>query len=199
MLFAPSGKGRKRQKKGEKGRLRPISRKGGQTPLKPLFVTPHLRQPNTVILCACSHPGTVLTQPRCRCQLPPPGETHVLQADAWANRSFNSLGRAEILEQRTGAIPLSELLATLQVLLADRDSTVSVKELFITICSLVVECILAASSSVPGRNYTPPPPVPPFLPRRHFQGGGGGGCILKPPAAGFSRPPPPPLLHAPHP
>ena len=40
MLFAPSGKGRKRQKKGEKGRLRPISRKGGQTALKPPFVTP---------------------------------------------------------------------------------------------------------------------------------------------------------------
>ena len=40
MLFAPSGKGRKRQKKGEKGRFRPISRKGGQTPLKPPFVTP---------------------------------------------------------------------------------------------------------------------------------------------------------------
>ena len=40
MLLAPSGKGRKRQKKGEKGRFRPISRKGGQTPLKPPFVTP---------------------------------------------------------------------------------------------------------------------------------------------------------------
>ena len=40
MLFAPSGKGRKRQKKGEKGRFRPISGKGGQTPLKPPFVTP---------------------------------------------------------------------------------------------------------------------------------------------------------------
>ena len=40
MLFAPSGKGRKRQKKGEKGRFRPISRKGGQTPLKPPFVRP---------------------------------------------------------------------------------------------------------------------------------------------------------------
>ena len=40
VLFAPSGKGWKRQKKGEKGRLRPISRKGGQTPLKPPFVTP---------------------------------------------------------------------------------------------------------------------------------------------------------------
>ena len=33
-------KGRKRQKKGEKGRFWPISRKGGQTPLKPPFVTP---------------------------------------------------------------------------------------------------------------------------------------------------------------
>ena len=40
VLFAPSGKGRKRQKKGEKGRFRPISRKAGQTPLKPPFVTP---------------------------------------------------------------------------------------------------------------------------------------------------------------
>ena len=39
MLFRPSGKGRKRQKKGEKGRFRPISGKGGQTPLKPPFVT----------------------------------------------------------------------------------------------------------------------------------------------------------------
>ena len=38
--FAPSGKGRKRQEKGEKGRFRPISGKGGQTPLKPPFVTP---------------------------------------------------------------------------------------------------------------------------------------------------------------
>ena len=40
VLFAPSGKGRKRQKKGEKGRFRPISEKGGQPPLKPPFVTP---------------------------------------------------------------------------------------------------------------------------------------------------------------
>ena len=40
VLFVPSGKGRKRQKKGEKGRFWPISRKGGQTPLKPPFVTP---------------------------------------------------------------------------------------------------------------------------------------------------------------
>ena len=40
MLFGPSGKGQKRQKKGEKGRFRPISRMGGQTPLKPPFVTP---------------------------------------------------------------------------------------------------------------------------------------------------------------
>ena len=31
---------RKRAKKGEKGRFRPISGKGGQTPLKPPFVTP---------------------------------------------------------------------------------------------------------------------------------------------------------------
>ena len=40
MLFAPSGKGRKRQKKGEKGGFRPISRKSGQAPLKPPSVTP---------------------------------------------------------------------------------------------------------------------------------------------------------------
>ena len=40
MLLAPSGKGRKRQKKGDFGRFWPISRKGGQTPLKPPFVTP---------------------------------------------------------------------------------------------------------------------------------------------------------------
>ena len=40
VLFAPSGKGQKRQKKGEKGRFRAISRKGGQAPLKPPFVTP---------------------------------------------------------------------------------------------------------------------------------------------------------------
>ena len=40
VLFAPSGKGRKRQKKGEKGRFRLISGKGSQTPLKPPFVTP---------------------------------------------------------------------------------------------------------------------------------------------------------------
>ena len=40
MLLAPSGKRRKRQKKGDFGRFRPISRKGGQTPLKPPFVTP---------------------------------------------------------------------------------------------------------------------------------------------------------------
>ena len=40
VLFRPSGKGRKRQKKGDFGRFRPISGKGGQTPLKPPFVTP---------------------------------------------------------------------------------------------------------------------------------------------------------------
>ena len=37
MLFGPSGKWRKRQKKGEKGRFRPISGTEGQTPLS---VTP---------------------------------------------------------------------------------------------------------------------------------------------------------------
>ena len=30
--------------KGDKGRFRPISKKGSQTPLTPQFVTPHLRQ-----------------------------------------------------------------------------------------------------------------------------------------------------------
>ena len=35
VLFAPSGKGRKRQKKGEKRRFRPISRQGGQTVTPP--------------------------------------------------------------------------------------------------------------------------------------------------------------------
>ena len=40
VLFVPPGKGRKRLKKGEKGRFLPISGKGGQTPLKPPFVTP---------------------------------------------------------------------------------------------------------------------------------------------------------------
>ena len=47
VLLAPSGKGRKRQKKGDFGRFRPISRKGGQTPLiSPHLLHPHLRQPN---------------------------------------------------------------------------------------------------------------------------------------------------------
>ena len=45
VLFTPSGKERKRQKKGEKGRFWPISRMGGQTPLKPHLLHPHLRQP----------------------------------------------------------------------------------------------------------------------------------------------------------
>ena len=40
MLFAPHGKGRKKKKTGKKGQFWPISRKGGQTPLKPPFVTP---------------------------------------------------------------------------------------------------------------------------------------------------------------
>ena len=40
MLFPPSGKGRKRQKRGEKGRFRPISTTGGQTPLNPICYTP---------------------------------------------------------------------------------------------------------------------------------------------------------------
>ena len=40
VLFGPSEKVRKRQKKAEKTRFRPISGTGGQTPLKPPFVTP---------------------------------------------------------------------------------------------------------------------------------------------------------------
>ena len=40
MLFGPSRKGLKRQRKGGKGRKMPVSRKGSQTPLKPPFVTP---------------------------------------------------------------------------------------------------------------------------------------------------------------
>ena len=40
MLLAPSRKGRQRQKKGAKGRFQPTSRTGGETPLKPPFVTP---------------------------------------------------------------------------------------------------------------------------------------------------------------
>ena len=39
-LFGPSGKGEKRQNKGEKRGCQPISKKGGQTPLKPPFVIP---------------------------------------------------------------------------------------------------------------------------------------------------------------
>ena len=49
MLFVPSGKGRKRQKKGEKGRFRPISGKGGQTPLKPPFVKPPFAAPRETL------------------------------------------------------------------------------------------------------------------------------------------------------
>ena len=43
--FASSGKERKRQKTGEKGRFRPISGKGGSSPLKPPFVTPPFAAP----------------------------------------------------------------------------------------------------------------------------------------------------------
>ena len=42
---------RQRQKKGAKGRFRPISRKGDQTPLSPHLLHPHLRQPK------CGHPN----------------------------------------------------------------------------------------------------------------------------------------------
>ena len=48
VLFGPSGKGQTRQKKGGKGRFRPISRKGGQTPLKPPFVTPPFAAATTI-------------------------------------------------------------------------------------------------------------------------------------------------------
>ena len=41
-LDAPE-KGKKIQKNGEKGRFRPIFRKGGQTQLKPDLLHPHLR------------------------------------------------------------------------------------------------------------------------------------------------------------
>ena len=51
MLFRPSRKGRKRQKKGGKGRFRPISGKGGQTPLKPPFVTPPFATAQVIFLC----------------------------------------------------------------------------------------------------------------------------------------------------
>ena len=53
MLLAPSGKGRKRQKKGDFGRFRPISRKGGQTPLKPPFVTPPFAAAQQVAFFCC--------------------------------------------------------------------------------------------------------------------------------------------------
>ena len=45
VLFAPSEKGQKRQKKGGKGQFRPISRKGGH-PLSTHLLHPHSRQPN---------------------------------------------------------------------------------------------------------------------------------------------------------
>ena len=52
MLFAPSGKRAKRQKRAKKADFWPISRKGGQTPLKPPFVTPPFA---TAQLKAISH------------------------------------------------------------------------------------------------------------------------------------------------
>ena len=57
VLFRPSGKGRKRQKKGRKGRFRLLSGKGGQTPLKPPFVTPICGNP-ILHLHAASVEGT---------------------------------------------------------------------------------------------------------------------------------------------
>ena len=44
--------------KGEKGRFRPISRKGGQTPLKPQFVAPPFAAPQNSVLSGCG-PGTL--------------------------------------------------------------------------------------------------------------------------------------------
>ena len=47
MLFAPSGKGRQRQKKGEKGRLWPrFPGRAARHPLSPHLLHPHLRHPN---------------------------------------------------------------------------------------------------------------------------------------------------------
>ena len=49
VVIGLSGKGQKRKIKGGKGRKKPIPRKGGQTPLKPPFVTPPLRPPNVFL------------------------------------------------------------------------------------------------------------------------------------------------------
>ena len=57
MLFSPSGRGRKRQKKGEKGRFRPLSGRGGQTPLKPPFVTPPFAAAQFAICDCDAHRG----------------------------------------------------------------------------------------------------------------------------------------------
>ena len=46
VLLAPSGKGRKRQKKGEKGRF---PGRAARHPLSPHLLHPHFRQPNLVI------------------------------------------------------------------------------------------------------------------------------------------------------
>ena len=62
VLFAPSEKWRKGQKKAEKGRFRPISRKGSQTPLKPPFVTPPFAAASMVIGPLGGGP-TVLQEP----------------------------------------------------------------------------------------------------------------------------------------
>ena len=64
MLFRPSAKGRKKQEKGEKGRFRPISGKGGRTPLKPPFVTPTICGSPKTVPVPRSLPGkTVPTVP----------------------------------------------------------------------------------------------------------------------------------------
>ena len=50
VLFAPSRKGRKRQKNGERGRFGAIFKKGGQTPLKPtICCTPIFGSPKSLI------------------------------------------------------------------------------------------------------------------------------------------------------
>ena len=45
---APPEKGEKGRKRAKKGRFRPISGRGGQTPLKPHLLHPHLRQPKSI-------------------------------------------------------------------------------------------------------------------------------------------------------
>ena len=60
MLLEPSGKGRKRQKKGEKGRFWPISGTGGQTPLNSRIFTAPESDP-------LEGGGGVIVQNYCHC------------------------------------------------------------------------------------------------------------------------------------